>query len=416
MLMSNIETVHPANLVRNLFLAICVRPAKNPSSYGGARPALLRLLGSRHKVIELRSKRTSIEIGLRRKKLAMFSAADDGHRAQGGVASSRSQGNHNPFGAVAIGRNEGNRLIRCLQSLSRASLIVYVDSGSSDGSVQAAYTLGVDVVELDMSVPFTAARARNAGFNRLQQIAPQLNYVQFLDGDCELAAGWPDQAVSLLDMRPDIAAVCGILQEREPNRSIYNWLCENEWNGPLGEIRSCAGNVMHRAFALKSVGGYREEVVAAEEDELCLRLRAANWRIWRIGYKMAIHDAAMTRFDQWWKRSFRTGYAFAQGADLHGATPERHFVWESRRALLWGLWVPIGCVLAVASFGLVALLTLFVYPLQLLRLTASGSGNYKDRALIGFFQLLARFPESLGLVRYKLDRFLNRQPTIIEHK
>ena len=217
------------------------------------------------------------------------------------------------FGAVAIGRNEGDRLRRCLESLSGASPLVYVDSGSSDGSVQLALKLGVNVVELDMSVPFTAARARNAGFRYLRELAPEVRYVQFVDGDCELVMGWAREALEFLENRPDIAAVCGRLRERDPERSVYNWLCEREWNGPIGEVKSCAGNVMQRACALEAVGGYREDVVAAEEDELCVRLRALNWRIWRLDHDMAVHDAAMVYFSQWWKRSVRAGYAFAQG-------------------------------------------------------------------------------------------------------
>src|SRR6185437_8852333 len=96
-----------------------------------------------------------------------------------------------PFGVVAIGRNEADRLKQCLKSLSQAAYVVYVDSGSSDGSVEFAELLGVDVVELDMARPFTAARARNAGFRRLRAIAPELKYVQFIDGDCELDSAWP---------------------------------------------------------------------------------------------------------------------------------------------------------------------------------------------------------------------------------
>src|SRR5262249_36202743 len=154
--------------------------------------------------------------------------------------------------------------------------------GSSDNSVGDAKSLGAEIVQLDPRTPFSAARARNAGLKHLLRLMPELKYVQFIDGDCELALGWADAAVSFLEARSDVASVCGILREREPERSVYNWLCQQEWNGPIGEIASCAGNVMHRVSALASVGGYREDVIAAEEDELCVRLRAAKWRIWRL--------------------------------------------------------------------------------------------------------------------------------------
>ena len=93
---------------------------------------------------------------------------------------------------------------------------------------------------------------------------------------------------------------------------------------------------MMRTAALEAVGGFRDDLIAGEEPELCVRLRAKGWRIWRLDTEMALHDAAMTRFQQWWRRTMRTGYAFAQGAYLHGARPERHWIWESRRAWLWG--------------------------------------------------------------------------------
>jgi len=320
------------------------------------------------------------------------------------------------FGVVAIGRNEGDRLVRCLKSLSSAAIVVYVDSGSCDGSVSAARELGVDVVELDPGRPFSAARGRNAGFRRIQEVAPGVRYVQFIDGDCELADCWPEAAVALLESMNDVAAVCGTLIEREPGRSIYNWLCQQEWNGPSGEIKSCAGNVMHRASALSSVGGYREDVIAAEEDELCVRLRASSWRIWRLATEMATHDAAMTHFSQWWKRTVRTGYAYAQGAYLHGRSAERHFVWEVRRALLWGVGVPLALLAASMVWRPYAMLGLLVYPLQILRLAAVGTGSIGDRLRLALFGVLARFPESLGVMRFERDRLLKRSALLIEHK
>jgi len=319
------------------------------------------------------------------------------------------------FGVVVIGRNEGQRLVTCLRSVSLAAAVVYVDSNSTDGSVSAARALGADVVELDLAIPFTAARARNAGFARLLAILPDVAYVQFVDGDCELATGWLEAAAAFLAAHSDAAAVCGRLRERHPERSVYNWLCDKEWERPTGEVRAFAGNVMIRAAALKGVGGYREDVIAAEEDELCVRLRGTNWRIWRLGDEMARHDAAMLHFKQWWRRAQRAGYAFAQGAHLHGAPPERHFVREARRAAVWGLLLPLAAVIATIAvpFGWIAWL---IYPVQLARLIVNNPGVPADRARLAFFQLLARFPEGLGLAMFWRDRLLHRRPRLIEHK
>lgn len=320
------------------------------------------------------------------------------------------------WGVVVIGRNEGQRLITCLDSISNATSVTYVDSNSTDGSVQVALARGIDVVELDLSIPFTAARARNAGFRRSLEIVPDLKYVQFIDGDCELNARWAEAAVSFLERNPEVAAVCGRLRERYPERSIYNWLCDQEWDRPIGEVRSFAGNVMMRVDALNGVGGYREDVIAAEEDELSVRLRGAEWRIWRLADEMALHDAAMTHFKQWWRRTSRAGYAFAQGAYLHGTAPELHFVRESRRAWIWGLLLPFVCVAGTVAIPRLGWALWLIYPMQFVRLTLKKSGPLKDRASVALFQVIARFPEGAGQAMFWRDRLLERRPQLIEHK
>ena len=320
------------------------------------------------------------------------------------------------FGIVVIGRNEGERLRRCLKSLPRAATVVYVDSNSTDGSVQCAREHGADVIELDTSAPFTAARARNAGFRRLQNLVPNIPYVQFLDGDCELNKDWPEHALSFLELQEDVGITVGRLRERHPERSVYNWLCDREWEGPTGEISLCGGIAMMRAHALEAQSGYREDLIAGEEPDLCARLRAAGWRIWRSEKDMALHDAAMTSFGQWWWRTVRNGYAFAQGVHLHGAAPERYWVWESRRAWLWGIWLPIACVMAGLVFGPWGWAAWLIFPLQFVRQIVRNAGPFGYRATLALFQVLARFPEGCGQVKFVRDRVLGRQMRLIEYK
>jgi len=340
----------------------------------------------------------------------MAERSDDDDQNQFGTAGNLK------FAAVAIGRNEGERLKRCIESLSAAAKIVYVDSGSTDGSVQWARQHGVDVIELDMSVPFTAARARNAGFRRLREVAPHLGYVQFIDGDCDLDRRWPEQAIAYLDAHADICAVCGRRRERFPEKSVYNWLCDVEWNVPPGEVRAFFGDAMIRATALEGVGGYRDDLIAGEEPELCVRLRAAGWRIWRLPSEMTLHDAAMMHFGQWWQRILRSGFAFAQGAYLHGAPPERHFVWESRRAQLWGLWLPFLCLVATLALWPWGVLAWLLYPLQIVRQSLRNAGSPPERATLAFFQVLGRFAEAIGQIKFHLNRLFGRQVSLIEYK
>jgi glycosyltransferase involved in cell wall biosynthesis len=320
------------------------------------------------------------------------------------------------FGAVAIGRNEGARLETCLTSLSSATAVVYVDSGSVDGSTQWARQQGVEAINLDPSVPFTAARARNAGFRWLREVAPALRFVQFIDGDCELIPEWPMRAIAFLETHPDVGAVSGRRRERWPERSVYNWLCEQEWNGPAGEASAFGGDVMIRAEALEQVGGYRDDLIAGEEPELCVRLRAAGWRVWRLESEMTLHDAAMTRFGQWWRRVVRSGYAFAQGARLHGRSAERHWMWESRRAWLWGVWLPLAGVIIGMAYSPWGWMIWLIYPMQVVRQALRTRGPLRRRTVVALFQFLARFAEAIGQLRYLRDRMSGLQSRLIEYK
>ena len=321
------------------------------------------------------------------------------------------------IGVVVIGRNEGERLRRCLDSLARrAQPLVYVDSGSSDGSAAMARAKGAVVVDLDASVPFTAARARNEGFRRLRELAPDLACVQFVDGDCELADGWLAHAARFLAHHENVAAVCGRLREKYPHRTVYNMLCDMEWDTPVGEAKACGGIAMMRGAAFAGAGGYRADLVAGEEPELCVRLRASGWHIWRLGEEMAVHDAAMSRFHQWWTRALRTGYAFAQGAALHGAPPERHGVRESRSAWFWGLAVPLGIGALAPWWGASALVLLLLYPLQMVRLAVRGGRSRSENWWRAGFLVLGKFPEMLGQLKFRLHRHRGGQPRLIEYK
>jgi GT2 family glycosyltransferase len=318
---------------------------------------------------------------------------------------------------VVIGRNEGERLRQCLAALDpRRAPLVYVDSGSTDGSVALAERLGATVVQLDMSLPFTAARARNSGFRRLLNVAPTIEFVQFFDGDCELGDGWLEWAMDFLDQRPDVAAVGGRLRERYPERSVYNRLCDLSWQWAVGETRSVGGVVMLRSATLQAVGGYNNGMIAGEESELCIRLRAAGWKIWQSDQGMATHDAHILRFGQWWQRSVRTGYAYAQGAAMNGAPPERHWVRETRSACLWGALLPLA---ALASLALSPWLTaglLMLYPLQVARLYARSTLPPAQARLGAFFLVLGKFPEARGVLKYHLSRQRGAAHRLIEYK
>jgi GT2 family glycosyltransferase len=320
-------------------------------------------------------------------------------------------------GGVIIGRNEGDRLVRCLNTLKvQLTQLVYVDSGSTDGSVNAACSMGADVVALDMTMPFTAARARNEGFARMKKLYPQSEYVQFVDGDCEVSPDWLINAVNFLDTNPNIAAVCGRRRERFPERSVYNMLCDLEWDTPIGETKACGGDVLMRVDAFEMVNGFRPNLIAGEEPELCVRLRAAGWKIWRLDREMTQHDAAITRFGQWWQRTKRCGYAYAEGAHLHGEPPERHRVNESRRVWIWGLGIPLVAVSFVLLLGGWGMAVLLAYPVQFIRLAMHGAQSGKKNWWHALFLVLGKFPEAMGQLKFMYNNLTGKASRLIEYK
>jgi GT2 family glycosyltransferase len=322
------------------------------------------------------------------------------------------------IGVIAIGRNEGARLERCLESVScMADRVVYVDSGSIDESVVMSQSRGVAVVELDPSIPFTAARARNEGYRKLLELHPELDYVFFVDGDCEVVSGWLEKTIEFLDQHADVAVVWGCRRERYPQRSVYNMLCDFEWcDYPVGETKICGGDAAIRVSAFNQIGGYRPELICGEEPEMCVRLRQAGWRIWRLGEEMTLHDAAIYHFGQWWKRMLRGGYGFAQGAALHGSSPERHAVLESWRAWIWGLAIPIAIPALAFAIGWWAFLLLAVYPLQVLRIAVTGKRSARENWWRAGALVLSKFPEMLGQIKYLVDHYRRVQSRLIEYK
>ncbi len=316
--------------------------------------------------------------------------------------------------AVVIGRNEGARLRACLASLGGVARVVYVDSGSTDGSPDMARAAGAEVVALDTAHPFTAARARNAGLAALETGAVP-DFVQVIDGDCRLRAGWLDTARAFLRSAPEAAIACGRRREEDPDASVYNRLIDREWNTPTGRARACGGDALLRLGAVRDAGGYRAGLIAGEEPELCVRLRALGWQIWRLDAEMTWHDAGMTRFGQWWRRCRRTGHAYAEGAALHGAPPERHWRAETRRALIWGGGLPLAA-LAGAALHPAALLLLAAYPAQVVRLALREGPARRESWAYAAFTVLGKFPEALGVLGFHLARLRGRKPGLIEYK
>lgn len=323
---------------------------------------------------------------------------------------------------VVIGRNEGARLGAALRSVDAAAAVVYVDSGSTDASLNIARQCGVAVLSLDPARPFTAARARNEGFRWLEQRGAELQYVQFLDGDCVLAPGWLGAAASALDAEGGRAIVVGKLIELNPQASVYNRLCALEWHAPTGDLTDfgAIGGIMAvRASVFAALGGFREEVVAGEDSEFGVRVGLAGLRITRLADAMATHDADMHHFGQWWRRAVRAGHAIGQRAALNGATQARDCVRSRRSTVAWGIVLPalaMGLAWPTRGASLVVLALAYgslVWRIARHRLQSGDAPA--DAWLYARYTALAKPANAVGLLAFFLARWRGRY-RIIEYK
>jgi glycosyltransferase involved in cell wall biosynthesis len=298
---------------------------------------------------------------------------------------------------------------------------VYVDSGSADGSTAVARDFGHAVVELSRDKPFTAARARNEGFANLRQSCPDIRLVQFLDGDCKLVSGWLEAAADTLAAREECAIVTGKLLELHPDASVYNRLCQLEWNAPPGDLTdtgAIGGIFMTRVSAFESVGGFNEQVIAGEDSELGVRLGLQGWKITRIDHQMAVHDAEITSFSQWWKRSVRAGHAVGQRAFLNGATAARDCLRERRSTIVWGILLPIAILLLLVPTKGASLVLLGLYGVLAIKVYAhrrAMGDTQADAATYASFLPLAKIANGMGLAKFELNRRANSY-SIIEYK
>lgn len=328
-------------------------------------------------------------------------------------------------GIVAIGRNEGARFVACLASLPRNVPVVYVDSGSADGSLDRARESGATVVNLDTSSGFTAARARNAGLARLIADHGAIEYVQFIDGDCTLDPEWLSVGQKELKDAPDLAVVFGRRREMFPEASIYNAQCDREWDVPVGDVRACGGDALMRVSAITAVGGYNDALIAGEEPDLCLRLRAQGWRIRRIAAEMTRHDADIRDLHSWWRRTKRSGHAYAEHVWLHRRNADPDWVRQCARIAIWGAFLPL-----LAAFGLVAaplwplaavlpITILLLYALQYARLRArhirAGMEPRIARTEAALL-ILGKFAQTSGAVTFLWHLISRRRSALIEYK
>lgn len=330
----------------------------------------------------------------------------------------------NPFlSVVVIGRNEGMRLERCLRSVREMTNpggdveLIYVDSASTDNSLQVAESFGAKVLSVKPVRP-TAAIGRNAGWR-----VAYSPLVLFLDGDTILD---PDFVISCLPAFEDqtVVAICGNRREIYPEQSWYNRILDLDWISPPGVTDFCGGDALFRRTALVEAEGYDEGLIAGEEPELCRRLRGKGYKILHLDCPMTGHDLAMTRFAQYWKRATRTGYAYAQVSERFRGSDLPFWEEDAARNRSRALQIPLIFIAGVLGSLLLrnwipfALMTCFFL---LISIRSAMKAAWKTKGIptlliYGLHSHLQQIPIYLGQRQYRTDKRMGRVRGLIEYK
>ncbi len=323
----------------------------------------------------------------------------------------------NQIGTVVIGRNEAERLPATLQALqSLGTPLVYVDSMSIDNSVDVANNLGVEAIVLSADKPVNASRARNAGMQWLRERFPDLRYVQFVDGDTVISLDWLPAAVARLDAQPQVGFVCGQLREKDRDSNIYRRLCDMEWRWEAtdnAEPSRLGGMGLMRVVAFKEAGGYDESLVAGADPELYGRLAKHGWQLQVLPHMMGLHDSGMVVFKQWWTRSVKSGFSFANSQDPNAWRHER------RSALLWGGGLPLVALLGAMTVDVRFFALLLAFPLNVCRIRASSAKqefSSFDRWLYAGGCMLMKIPQCVGIAKFHWRKRTGQMGVLIQYK
>lgn len=324
---------------------------------------------------------------------------------------------------VVIGRNEGERLERCLRSVEAMEAppggieVIYVDSASTDGSAARAASMGARVVEVRTERP-CAAVARNAGWQ-----AARAPFVLFLDGDTILHPRFVAAALPAF-ADPNVAVVWGHRREMAPHASVYQRVLDLDWVYPPGRSEFCGGDAIMRRSVLEDVGGYDESLVAGEEPEMCRRMRLRGHAIEHIDHPMTLHDLAICRWSQYWRRAFRAGHAYAELAERLRGSALPLWVDVARRNRVHGaalVFLALAALIGSATLRSPLPAALFVTFVSALSVRTALRMRWKSSdpltlLLYGVHAHLQQVPILAGQLAYHRDRNRGRRRGLIEYK
>lgn len=195
---------------------------------------------------------------------------------------------------VIIGRNEEQFIGKAIESVLKVESridgleVIFVDSASTDRSVEIAMQYPIRIVQLRKEWPLCVAAGRYTGYRHSRG-----EYVFFQDGDSEAEADWLVKALTFMDAHPEYGGVAGVLDEvyldsrgtpcgGDPN------VFRQDLNQPVCDIKHLGGIALYRRRAMEIAGPVNPHLPTAEDHELCMRLRNSDFKLARIDGLMAV--------------------------------------------------------------------------------------------------------------------------------
>jgi glycosyltransferase involved in cell wall biosynthesis len=258
-------------------------------------------------------------------------------------------------------RNDSKRLEVCLASLNRlpnSPEIVVVDNGSTDNSALVAEAMGaVTLIYPELRV----GALRNRGVEHCSG-----DVLAFVDSDHEVPEDWLERGLETLSEAKDVVACGSYCLAPENGTWVQKTWAIHRLRGPV-RVDSIewlgSGNLFVLRSAFESIGGFRENLTASEDVDLCHRLVQTSGRIVADKGIRNVHHGEPKTLLEFIRKEYWRGSSGLKAWILQG------FPVRDLPSFLWPLWH--------AGF--------FLITLSLL-----GIVSFRPSSL-GFFVLLASF-------------------------
>jgi len=308
---------------------------------------------------------------------------------------------------VIIGLNISEKVVNCIKSVKESKYpnleIIYVDGGSSDGSVEKVKKLGyVKVIESNHENQ-TGGRQRNIGWR-----SSKSDLIQFLDGDVLMDPNWINHAFKKINDR--FIAVCGYRKERYPNKNWYNLINDIDWEKNIGETHHFGAEVLIKKSVLDDVGGYDDELISGQNGDISFRIKEKGYHILRIDKIMSYHNIKKNNFRKYFWRNFRHGYGHIQVAIRHYKKNGRRLLNNYIKIVIKGILNPVLILLFIFFKNFYFLIFIFLINLNTMAtffLSKRKGFNNKQSLIYVAHQLFFIYPFTLGIFRFFIGKLFN---------